>query len=130
MDAAAGWREETFPVLLPPMCLNRRYQAEGVRLYSQQTWERVMASEGRAWVARLAPQARFAQLFINTAGILKLQSARANSHEHVCSPHVTVCLPSATRESLAQANRRLYMLQARSCCGPSTHAYSTPANIV
>ncbi len=58
MDASAAWREETFPVLLPPMCLNRRYQAEGVRLYSQQTWERVMGSKGRAWVARLAPQAR------------------------------------------------------------------------
>jgi len=58
MEAAAGWREEAFPVLLPPMCLNRRYQAEGVRLYSQRTWELVMGSEGRAWVARLAPQAR------------------------------------------------------------------------
>ena len=59
MESAAGWREETFPVLLPPMCLNRRYQAEGVRLYSQETWERVMGSEGRAWVARLAPQVQF-----------------------------------------------------------------------
>ena len=58
MEAAAGSREETFPMLLPPMCLNRRYQAEGVRLYSQRTWELVMGSEGRAWVARLAPQVR------------------------------------------------------------------------
>ena len=47
-------------MLLPPMCLNRRYQAEGVRMYSQQTWERVMGTEGRAWVGRLAPHVRVA----------------------------------------------------------------------
>jgi len=62
MEAAAGWREETFPALLPPMCLNRRYQAEGVRLYSQRTWELVMGSDGRAWVARLAPQVRICNI--------------------------------------------------------------------
>ena len=66
-------------MLLPPMCLNRRYQAEGVRLYSQQTWERVMGSEGRAWVARLAPQARSARVFWGASlSCLALHSAQAS----------------------------------------------------
>lgn len=34
--AGGEWREEVlFPQLLPPMCLNRYYVAEGVRNYSQ-----------------------------------------------------------------------------------------------
>ena len=56
MVAAEGWREEVYPVLLPPMCLNRRYEAEGIRLYSQQTWALVLGEHGREWVARCAPQ--------------------------------------------------------------------------
>lgn len=39
-------REEHFAVLLPAMCLNRHYVAEGVRLYSQETWRLVMGAEG------------------------------------------------------------------------------------
>ncbi|GIL88525.1 hypothetical protein Vretifemale_16489 [Volvox reticuliferus] len=45
-------REALMPVLLPPMCLNRYYVAEGVRLYAQETWLRVMGDGGRAAVAR------------------------------------------------------------------------------
>ncbi|GLI70399.1 hypothetical protein VaNZ11_015182 [Volvox africanus] len=45
-------REALMPVLLPPMCLNRYYVAEGVRLYAQETWLRVMGEGGRAAVAR------------------------------------------------------------------------------
>lgn len=37
--AAPEWRERLlFPVLLPPMCLNRYYVAEGVRNFSQVGW--------------------------------------------------------------------------------------------
>lgn len=39
-------REEHFAVLLPAMCLNRHYVAEGVRLYSQETWRLVMGTKG------------------------------------------------------------------------------------
>ncbi|GFR51159.1 hypothetical protein Agub_g13515, partial [Astrephomene gubernaculifera] len=47
-------REALMPVLLPPMCLNRYYVAEGVRLFAQETWRRVMGCGGRAAVARHA----------------------------------------------------------------------------
>lgn len=30
--------------------------AEGVRLYSQETWRTVMGDSGREWVAKCAPQ--------------------------------------------------------------------------
>lgn len=39
--------ENVYAFLLPPMCLNRFYVAEGVRLYSQQTWCQVTAGQGR-----------------------------------------------------------------------------------
>ncbi|CAG9464545.1 unnamed protein product [Pedinophyceae sp. YPF-701] len=45
-------RQELFPLLLPHMCLNRYYVAEGVRLYSQETWRLVMGERGREEVAR------------------------------------------------------------------------------
>jgi len=41
-----------YPELLPRLCLNRYYLAEGVRLYSQETWRLVVKTEGRNLVAR------------------------------------------------------------------------------
>jgi len=49
-------RAESFPLLLPRMCLNRYYVAEGVRLYSQKTWKLIMGDTGRSWVAKCAPE--------------------------------------------------------------------------
>lgn len=45
-------RELFFPDLLPQMCLNRYYAADGVRIYSQETWRRVAKTEGRELVQR------------------------------------------------------------------------------
>jgi len=41
---------EHLPLLLPPLCLNRYYMAEGVRLYNQETWRRVAGSRGKELV--------------------------------------------------------------------------------
>lgn len=41
-----------FSVLVPRMCLNRYYVAEGVRLYSIESWALVMKAEGKALLAR------------------------------------------------------------------------------
>ncbi|TPP56797.1 Armadillo type fold, partial [Fasciola gigantica] len=43
--------DEVLPILLPPMCLNRYYVAEGVRIYSQDTWCRVTKGEGRKLIS-------------------------------------------------------------------------------
>lgn len=44
------------PLLVGPMCLNRYYVAEGVRLYAQETWRRVMKDTGRRRVAEYVDQ--------------------------------------------------------------------------
>jgi hypothetical protein len=48
-------RGAALPLLVPHLCLNRYYVAEGVRLYSQETWALATRGEGREWVARCAP---------------------------------------------------------------------------
>ncbi|CAH8468443.1 unnamed protein product [Schistosoma rodhaini] len=48
VDPPPGFtRDDIYPILLPAMCLNRYYVAEGVRIYSQDTWCRVTQGEGR-----------------------------------------------------------------------------------
>lgn len=44
-------REALLPILLPAMCLNRYYVAEGVRTYSQESWKLVFGTTGRQRVA-------------------------------------------------------------------------------
>ncbi len=45
-------REERYFLLLPCMCLNRHYLAEGVKLYSQETWRIFLGSDGVEAVTR------------------------------------------------------------------------------
>ncbi|XP_052269389.1 uncharacterized protein LOC127870865 isoform X3 [Dreissena polymorpha] len=45
-------RHQFFPTLLPRMCLNRYYMAEGVRIYSQDTWKQVTGTQGRLLVEK------------------------------------------------------------------------------
>ncbi len=45
-------RELYWPILLPAMCLNRYYVAEGVRLYSQETWRNVTEGKGVSLVEK------------------------------------------------------------------------------
>ncbi|CAH1792996.1 unnamed protein product [Owenia fusiformis] len=39
-------RSAFYPILIPRMCLNRYYVAEGVRIYSQDTWKKVAGMGG------------------------------------------------------------------------------------
>jgi hypothetical protein len=45
-------REEFYPVLLPKLCLNRYYKADGIRIYTQETWNLIAGIEGRSLVAK------------------------------------------------------------------------------
>lgn len=45
-------RNKFYPFLIPRMCLNRYYVAEGVRIYSQETWRQITAGEGRHLVEK------------------------------------------------------------------------------
>jgi len=44
--------EQYFPDLLPRLCLNRYYIAEGVRIYSQDTWRLVSKEQGKELVEK------------------------------------------------------------------------------
>lgn len=71
-------KEKLFPNILPQMCLNRYYVADGVRLYSQETWKRVVGDNGRDFVAQFAPS--FVEYYTKQCG--------ANNHavrEAACS---------------------------------------------
>ncbi|XP_078673655.1 uncharacterized protein LOC144912352 [Branchiostoma floridae x Branchiostoma belcheri] len=49
-------RKKYYPLLLPRLCLNRYYVAEGVRIYSQETWKKVTNTEGKALVEEYISQ--------------------------------------------------------------------------
>jgi len=46
LSLEAEKRNPFYPSLLPCICLNRYYVAEGVKLYNQQTWKNVIADAG------------------------------------------------------------------------------------
>lgn len=43
-------RRTHYHLLLPRMCLNRHYVAEGVRVMSQSTWTNIISTDGRAYL--------------------------------------------------------------------------------
>jgi len=48
VEKAGSKKSDFFPMLLGPMCLNRHYVAEGVKLYSQETWRMMCGPAGGA----------------------------------------------------------------------------------
>eukprot|EP00210_Caulerpa_lentillifera_P009386 g8948.t1 len=61
-----GDRSNLYPLILPQMCLNRYYVAEGVKLYSQETWKLLVGDQGRNLVAQFAPE--FVDYYIRQCG--------------------------------------------------------------
>lgn len=55
LDEIGASPEDLYPPLLPRMCLNRFYLAQGVKLYSHETWRMVMKDRGMALVAENLP---------------------------------------------------------------------------
>eukprot|EP00188_Purpureofilum_apyrenoidigerum_P003584 Plantae.Rhodophyta-Purpureofilum_apyrenoidigerum.ctg3796.p1 GENE.Plantae.Rhodophyta-Purpureofilum_apyrenoidigerum.ctg3796~~Plantae.Rhodophyta-Purpureofilum_apyrenoidigerum.ctg3796.p1 ORF type:complete len:651 (-),score=118.46 Plantae.Rhodophyta-Purpureofilum_apyrenoidigerum.ctg3796:96-2048(-) len=49
-------KESLYGLLIPRMCLNRHYVAEGVRTYSQDTWKNVLGSKGRKLLVKYFPE--------------------------------------------------------------------------
>jgi len=59
-----------FKTLLPPMCMNRYYLAEGVKLYNQESWRLILGDQGRANVA----------LFINEIVDFYVKQTESDNH--------------------------------------------------
>lgn len=55
-------KQELLPILLPQLCFNRWHESDGVRLYSQDTWQQVTAGQGPSWLAQCLPQVSHALL--------------------------------------------------------------------
>lgn len=51
-DVSEEDRDRYYSLLLPPMCLNRYYLAEGVRLFNQETWKQVVGEQGKCLVGK------------------------------------------------------------------------------
>ena len=52
LDLSDQDRDQYYAILLPPMCLNRYYLAEGVRLFNQETWKQVVRENGKQLVVK------------------------------------------------------------------------------
>eukprot|EP00466_Bigelowiella_natans_P003045 jgi/Bigna1/70759/fgenesh1_pg.13_\ len=65
-----GFAEEYLPILLPPMCINRYYVAQGVRIYSQESWKLAMGTRGPDLVAK----------YISNVVDFYVQQAQADNH--------------------------------------------------
>ena len=52
LSLSPGEREEQMPALLPRLCLNRYFPAEGVRRQAQTAWRALCGEEGRALLGR------------------------------------------------------------------------------
>jgi hypothetical protein len=48
--------ERYYSLLLPRMCLNRCYVAEGVKLFSQQTWREIVGMRGKELLVQFMPE--------------------------------------------------------------------------
>ena len=49
-------RDTYLPNLLPAMCFNRYFLAEGIKVYSQDTWLMVFKENGRLYVEKYLPK--------------------------------------------------------------------------
>lgn len=80
-------RRNLYPVLLPRMCLNRHYVAEGVRVYSQETWRDVVGADGRVYLVQLLEN------------VISFYESQCNADNHA--------VREAACQSLAEATTRL-----------------------
>jgi hypothetical protein len=94
-----------YPVLVPRMCLNRFYLAQGVKLYSHQTWKLIFPENGVHVVAEtIAPIVRYyvqmcdadnhvvREAACQAVAELAVKIGMDEMHATALQPHVTVLL--------------------------------------
>ncbi len=97
--------EKLYPILVPRMCLNRFYLAQGVKLYSHQTWKMVFPDNGpQVVVQTIAPVVRYyvqmcdADNHVVREGAcqavaeLAVKIGMDPENAHVLQPHVVILL--------------------------------------
>jgi HEAT repeat len=94
-----------YPVLVPRMCLNRFYLAQGVKLYSHQTWKLIFPENGVEVVAQsIASIVRYyvqmcdadnhvvREAACQAVAELSVKIGMDEQHSAVLQPHVTILL--------------------------------------
>jgi len=97
--------QKLYPILVPRMCLNRFYLAQGVKLYSHQTWKLVFPENGVQVVAKtIAPVVRYyvkmcdadnhvvREAACQAVAELAVKIGRDEESAQVLQPHVTILL--------------------------------------
>eukprot|EP00347_Sterkiella_histriomuscorum_P007190 403349918 len=51
--ASEDQKQSIDKLLLPRICFNRHYMAEGIKIYNQDTWKQVVGQEGKQYLAKL-----------------------------------------------------------------------------
>jgi hypothetical protein len=80
-------RRELYPLLLPRMCLNRHYVAEGVRSYSHTSWKDVIGADGKVYLVQFMDE------------VITFYESQCNADNHA--------VREAACQSLAEASTRL-----------------------
>lgn len=97
--------EKLYPALIPRMCLNRFYLAQGVKLYSHQTWKQIFPESGLTVVAKsIAPIVRYyvqmcdadnhvvREAACQAVAELAVKIGMDETHYTALQPHVTILL--------------------------------------
>eukprot|EP00980_Cylindrotheca_fusiformis_P001426 scaffold345_cov134-Cylindrotheca_fusiformis.AAC.37 len=97
--------KKLYPVLIPRMCLNRFYLAQGVKLYSHQTWKLVFPESGVEVVAQsIAPIVRYyvqmcdadnhvvREAACQAVAELSVKIGMDEKYAQALQPHVTILL--------------------------------------
>ncbi|KAI6652662.1 hypothetical protein LOD99_4445 [Oopsacas minuta] len=94
--------EVFFPMLLPPLCLNRYYEATGVLTYSSETWRIVTAEKGQSLVET------------HLEAILHFYLSQSVSENHAARTAVLHCIGELGRK-LPSDNLEIYQVDICSC---------------
>eukprot|EP00831_Metopus_contortus_P055786 TRINITY_DN4733_c0_g2_i2.p1 TRINITY_DN4733_c0_g2~~TRINITY_DN4733_c0_g2_i2.p1 ORF type:complete len:514 (-),score=96.93 TRINITY_DN4733_c0_g2_i2:41-1417(-) len=87
-------RDKYYPIFIPMMCLNRYYLAEGVRLYSQETWKQVVGEKGKEIVLK----------YLDEVVVFYISQSRADNHavrEAACHCISELCSKVVSHETEA-----------------------------
>lgn len=98
------------PLILPQLCLNRHYAADGVRFYSQQTWRMALGEDGKVWVARCVQtvvsyyveQTKASNHMVREAACSCMSELVSKVEREAVKPHVprlAACLLSSFRDA-------------------------------
>ena len=78
-------REKYDPTLVPRMCMNRYYVAEGVKIYSNETWRLVHGEKGREIICKYAKEVCEFYISQSTADNHAVREAACHCISELCT---------------------------------------------